>query len=367
LTTSADIESKTTSFLFARAWMQWCGGLGFVIMSLVLFLPRGMVAKDLAVTEDIRDDLLGGTRAFTRKVARVYLAMSLGAFLFLVLAGGGFRDAALYARAAVSTGGFAPRAGSLAGTAGLGFNLVVMLACLAGSFPLILYFRMMHGRRMLREYLVQVIAVIGSGLLVSLVVLWALWAEGPASLEQMLYHAPMLGYSSQTTAGFSTLDAALLPDGAKAALIAGMAVGGGIGSTAGGFKILRLLIFARLVQLLVYRTSIAPHATFCERFAGRRLEADEIRTHLLVIMLFGAVVFVSWISFVAVGFEPVDSLFEVVSATGTVGLSTGVTSAGLPAALKLILCADMLLGRLEFVAVLVCVSPHSWIGRHKDA
>jgi trk system potassium uptake protein len=49
-----------------------------------------------------------------------------------------------------------------------------------------------------------------------------------------------------------------------------------------------------------------------------------------------------------------------------VGLSAGVTSAGMPAVLKLILCADMLLGRLEFIAVLVCLSPHSWIGRRMD-
>jgi trk system potassium uptake protein TrkH len=122
-----------------------------------------------------------------------------------------------------------------------------------------------------------------------------------------------------------------------------------------------------LVQLLVYRASVAPHATVHDRFAGRRLGAEEIQAAMLVILLFGAVVFVSWAAFVAAGFAPLDSLFEVVSATGTVGLSAGLTSTGMPAALKMILCADMLLGRLEFIAFLVCVSPYSWIGRRQES
>lgn len=73
----------------------------------------------------------------------------------------------------------------------------------------------------------------------------------------------MLGDSSQGTAGFSTLGVAPLPAGAKAAPIAGMAVGGGLGSIAGGFKILRLRVFARLVRLPVYQTGSAPHTARC--------------------------------------------------------------------------------------------------------
>jgi trk system potassium uptake protein len=366
LTTLADLGSRTESFLFARAWMQWCGGLGFVVMSLVLFHPLGTAAKDLAVTEDIRDDLVGGAKAFASKIFRVYVALSVLAFLSLLLAGGSFRDAVLYALAAVSTGGFAPRAGSLTGTAGPAFNGVVMLTCLAGSFPLILYFRLSRGRALPRDHSTQAAAIVACGLAIALGVAHTVWSTVPGGGLMTLYHSAMLAFSSQTTAGFSTLDPASLPAGAKAALILGMAVGGGMGSTAGGFKIQRLLIAARLVQLLVYRTSLSHHAAVFDRYAGRRLDEAEIRTGLLVIILFCGVAFVSWTAFLAAGFGPLDSLFEVVSATGTVGLSTGVTSAELPAGLKFILCVDMLLGRLEFIAFLVCLSPHCWIGRRRQ-
>jgi trk system potassium uptake protein TrkH len=66
------------------------------------------------------------------------------------------------------------------------------------------------------------------------------------------------------------------------------------------------------------------------------------------------------------GYGPLDSLFEVVSATGTVGLSVGLTSATLPAPLKRILCVDMLMGRFEIIAWLVMLYPGTRFGRRME-
>ena len=103
------------------------------------------------------------------------------------------------------------------------------------------------------------------------------------------------------------------------------------------------------------------------RLAGRRLEGDEIEKALILLALFVAVVLISWVPFVATGLDPLDALFEVVSASGTVGLSTGVTSLSLPAGLKGVLCLDMLFGRLEVVALLVVLYPPTWFGNRKDS
>jgi trk system potassium uptake protein TrkH len=61
-----------------------------------------------------------------------------------------------------------------------------------------------------------------------------------------------------------------------------------------------------------------------------------------------------------------DALFEVASATGTVGLSVGITGPDLEPALKGVLCVNMLLGRLEVFAVLVALSPRTWVGRRRS-
>ncbi|MEJ2711510.1 MAG: potassium transporter TrkG, partial [Anaerolineales bacterium] len=97
-----------------------------------------------------------------------------------------------------------------------------------------------------------------------------------------------------------------------------------------------------------------------------RLQDEEIRMALLLILLFITVVALSWLPFVAMGYSPIDSLFEVVSATGTVGLSAGLTSSTLPAVLKVILCVDMLMGRLEIIAWLVMLYPGTWFGRRME-
>ena len=80
-------------------------------------------------------------------------------------------------------------------------------------------------------------------------------------------------------------------------------------------------------------------------------------------LLFVVAALVSWLPFLASGHDPMNALFEVVSALGTVGLSTGVSSSHLDPGLKAVLCLDMLFGRLEFIAVLILFSPASWWGK----
>ncbi len=85
----------------------------------------------------------------------------------------------------------------------------------------------------------------------------------------------LLGFSAQTTAGFSSLEVAELDSSSKLLLIGMMGIGGGVGSTAGGIKILRLLIFLRLVQLLIQRSALPPQAVHKPKLAGRILQAEE--------------------------------------------------------------------------------------------
>lgn len=74
----------------------------------------------------------------------------------------------------------------------------------------------------------------------------------------------------------------------------------------------------------------------------------------------------SWLPFVVMGHNPLDSLFEVVSAIGTAGLSAGITDPALHPFLKAVLCVDMLLGRLEIIAWLILVSPGTWFGKRLE-
>jgi trk/ktr system potassium uptake protein len=369
--TTTGLSTKTTlvgapaTFLFARAWMQWYGGLGIVVLSLALVMQPGLVAKRLAATETETDDLVGGTRAHAQRVLKVYGVLTVLGIMGSLSVGVGFFDAVVYTFAAVSTGSFAPHDGSLA-TLGWLAQWWITLLCLAGAIPLTLYYRMLLEKRRVAEDFLQLQALVIASVVVSLAVGASMRLSGGMAWPQVIHHAPLLAFSAQTTSGFSSMPCAQLDAGSKLILIFSMLVGGGTGSTAGGFKLLRLLIAASVLRLILLQACLPKHAVIEPRLAGRRLHDEEIRSALLLILLFVTIVALSWLPFVAMGYSPLDSLFEVVSATGTVGLSVGLTSATLPALLKVILCIDMLVGRLEIIAWLVMLYPGTWFGRRME-
>jgi trk system potassium uptake protein TrkH len=365
LSTKATLVGAPATFLFARAWMQWYGGLGIVVLSLALVMEPGLVAKGLAATETGTDELVGGTRSRAQRVLKVYGVLTALGIIGSLSVGVGFFDAVLYTFAAVSTGGFAPYDGSLA-TLGWPAQGWITLLCLAGAIPLMFYHQMLQEKPRVAVDFLQLQAVVIASVVSSLAVGASMRLSAGMAWPQVLHHAPLLAFSAQTTAGFSSVPCAQLDAGSKLVLIFSMLAGGGLGSTAGGFKLLRLLIAASVFRLILLRTCLPKHAVIEPRLTGRRLQDEEIRAALLLIVLFVVVVALSWLPFVAMGYSPLDSLFEVVSATGTAGLSVGLTRATLPALLKGILCVDMLMGRLEIVAWLVMLYPGTWFGRRME-
>jgi trk system potassium uptake protein TrkH len=183
----------------------------------------------------------------------------------------GVLDAVLYTFAAVSTGGFAPHDGSLA-PYGWPAQVWITLLCLAGAIPLAFYYRMLKGKRRVAVNFRQLQAVVIAALVVSLAVGAAMRLSAGMPWPQVLQHAPLLAFSAQTTAGFSSMPCAQLDAGSKLVLIFSMLVGGGAGSTAGGFKLLRLLIAASVFRLILLRTCLPKHAVIEPRLAGRRLQ-----------------------------------------------------------------------------------------------
>ena len=365
LSTKATLVGAPATFLFARAWMQWYGGLGIVVLALALAIQPGLVAKGLAATETETDDLVGGTRARARRVLKVYGALTALGIIGSLSVGVGFFDAVLYTFAAVSTGGFAPHDSSLAALGWPGQGWITLL-CLAGAIPLTFYHQVLQKKRRVAGDFLQLQGVVIASMVASLAMAACMRLSEGMDWSQVFHHAPLLAFSAQTTAGFSSMPCAQLDGGSKLILIFSMLVGGGLGSTAGGFKVLRLLMAASVFRLILLRTCLPKHAVIEPRLGGRRLQDEEIRAALLLIVLFVVVVALSWLPFVTMGYSPLDSLFEVVSAIGTAGLSVGLTSATLPALLKGILCVDMLMGRLEIIAWLVMLYPGTWFGRRME-
>lgn len=362
LTTVQAFSDKPMTFLFARAWIQWYGGLGIVILSVALLMGHHNAMKRLLGPEG-GQSMITTTRHYARRVLVVYVLLSLvGVIVVWLLLQDGFL-AITHVMTAISTAGYSPLDNSLAGIDNWGARAAIMVLCFCGAVPFVLYYRLFKGnwRGVVFDSEFQLLLLLT--LVVSAALSLILAQQFEFSYREALGHGFLLGTSAQTSTGFSSLNVGELDPLAKGILIIAMFIGGDMGSTAGGIKILRLLILARLIQLIIQRYTLPAHAVIQPRLDNRNLEHDEIHQALVLILLFVMVNVLSWLIFLAYGYPPLDALFEVVSATGTVGLSTGITHPDLEPSLKMVLILDMLLGRLEIIALLIVLYYRTWIGK----
>ncbi len=365
LSTLGTIEDKPVSFLFARGWMQWVGGLGIVVLALALVLQPGLVTLKLGFNSREVEDVVGGTRAHARRILIVYVILTMAIVLALLASGSGMTDSWVHAMAAISTGGFANHDDSLAGVSTLQRG-IVLAGCLAGAVSFHLYYRRQFANwgKVFGDVqfllLLGLIAVVTALLYVSL-------SHNPALSplargEQALWMA----VSAQTTAGFATMPPQEMGPGSLAVLSLAMLIGGGLGSTAGGIKVLRLMIVLRVVQLYMQRLSASRNARIADRFLGTPLTSSDIQGVLAVCMAYAATLLVSWLMFLHHGHDPLRALFEVSSALGTAGLSAGLTGPELDPVLKIVLIVNMTIGRVEALAVFVLLTPNNWLGKRRN-
>ena len=361
LSTLATVEGTSSTFLFERAWLQWCGGLGISVLSVALLMGHHAAARRL--TNPISEaSFITTATTQARQILRVYVILTAVGTLALSVVLGDEFVSLVTMLSTLSTGGFSPYDASIAALPTSGAWIVTAFSFL-GAVPLLLYHQVLArkpGSLVADPELRTLLALV---ITMSIVVGLSLWWNMGLSPADAIKHGTMLGTSAQTTTGFSSTDVAALDPTSKMLLIVSMFIGGGSGSTAGGIKLLRLLIILRLVQYYLRRVAMPPHAVAQPRLSRQVLNRDETDLALLIAALFVIAIGLSWTVFVAFGYAPLDALFEVASAVGTVGLSTGIAASDLEWPLKLVLCVDMLIGRLEALALLVILYPATWIGR----
>lgn len=362
LSTLASVEDKPWSFLFARAWGQWSGGLMIVLLALFLTLERGAVAGRWLAYQLTAEEVMLGARAWMRTMAIVYGAITLVTIAAFLAAGLDPWNALLHGLTSVCGGGFAADDQSIAGIGGRGVQAVAMGGGVFGAISFLIWPQLRKGKW--REVLGAPELRVFAALCVSgaLVLFATMTLLSGVPWREAAWDAPLMSLSSQTTTGFATLDLRPLDPVSKLVMTVQMMLGGDTASTAGGIKIFRLIAMLRLARNAIARTALAPHAVVPTRSG----EADLIRGTATVVTLFVVMLLLCWAIFLGAGLDPIDALFDCASALSICGASVGVAAHGLAWPLKLVLTAVMLVGRLEIVAVLVLLYPRTWIGRRQD-
>ncbi|MBP1929617.1 trk system potassium uptake protein TrkH [Methanolinea mesophila] len=344
-------------FLFTRSWLQWVGGIGIVLLVLSVLVSPGLTARRLFSPAIGDQNLISGAKTTVMILFRIYAGITLAIFALLLIAGMTPFDAICQSFTTVSTGGFSTRPDSIAGFSGAFIPAIITIGCIMGATNFSLYYRVTRERGAFFKS-IQVRWFFGIALIgIVLLLIAMLPAADPATAGSV---AVFQAFSALTTSGFSTTSIALLPDAAKAVLAVLMWIGGGVGSTAGGIKVLRIAVLVSMVYLVFLRYFLPREAVTPFRVGGIQVSEEDIFRIVAYFFLYIVVLVASALIFLFSGFPALDSLFEVSSALGTVGLSTGITGAGLATVLKVTLIADMLLGRIEILPLLIVVMPRTW-------
>lgn len=224
-------------------------------------------------------------------------------------------------------------------------NLVIVTLILVGGIGFIVWDDVMRNKWHFHKYLLHSKIVIATTLILTVVgTILFLFTENEASFAGMSPLEKLLGalFSSVTprTAGFNTVDTAALSNAGKIITIVMMFIGGSPGSTAGGVKT------TSIVVLLFYAGAMVLNREDINLF-GRRLTEDVVKKANAVVIINFSLAIIA--SVIIMALQPLlnfeDVIFEVLSAIGTVGMTTGVTRS-MCAASRIVLIVLMYCGRL---------------------
>ncbi len=364
------IGGQPQSILLWRQFTQWIGGMGIVTIFVALFPMLGIGAArllDAETTGPQKEKLQTRVTHTARTLWVLYLGFTV-LEIALLMTGGAlpFFDSLCITFATMPTGGFLNLQESMGAYVDRPFiTTVVTLFMLAAGTNFALYYhslREKNARAILANpefrFFIAIVAVATLLITVDLV------RADMLSAARALQHAAFQVASIQTATGFATADFDQWPALSRGILLVLMLVGGCAGSTAGGFKVVRLLVIvkyaARHVLVGFNPRVVAPVKLGNDALPESVVQAVAGTTCIYVLTVFGGFLVMS-----GLGLEGISALSAVATTVGNVGPGLGTVGpnqnfAFIPDAGKLVLTGLMLIGRLEFVTVLALLHPMYW-------
>jgi trk system potassium uptake protein TrkH len=363
--TEREFETFTESLFMYRAFSQWLGGVGIIVLFIAVFPQLAIAGRQLFFAElpgPTEERLTPRLRSTAAAVIAVYLTLTFTAIIAYVLAGLPLYDAIAHTFTTVSAAGFSPHTESLGGYGLAAAEWVAIFFMTVAGVSFILSYQALTGNLMplwrdaeLRVYLA---IILGAATLM----FFAL--EGVYDAPERVRHSLFQVISILTTTGYSSVDFAQWPDRAQALLVMLMFVGGSAGSAAGGIKIVRWLIVSKnTVREL--QGALHPRAVMPLRIGSRIVPESVLRSVAAFITIYVAMFATLTVILVWLEADFVTAFSAAIACLGNVG--PGLAGVGpmahydhLHPASRLLLTFAMFVGRLEVITVFVLFTPRFW-------
>ncbi len=367
LTMAVHEPKLPATLLWWRSFIQWVGGVGVIVLTTAVLARPGSGSLTLYESEARSEKIHPSILSTVRSIWWIFLLFTFVSILLLWLAGMSLWGAINHAMTGLATGGFSITDQSIAtyDSALIDFALIPVMTLGSIAFPI--HYLVLRGDIENFYTDLQTRWVFGFFGLGSAVLCVLLYVEGPYEtvfaavrygLFQFVSAASCTGFQTAMTLGRTWSPEALL------VMSGAMVVGAAAGSTVGGIKLIRVLVLSkgtihRISSVFYPDSAIRPF-----RLNGRRLSDDQLSVEFEE----ATIITLLWLFFLALGIavflvvEPapageryalVDVIFEIASAQGNVGITTGITGPDMALLGKLMLIFNMWIGRLEIIPVVV--------------
>lgn len=362
-----NLEQLPKAVLLWRAITHFLGGMGILVLC-VAILPLlgsgGMQIYRAEAAGPSKDRLTPRIANTAKLLWGVYVGLAVALALLLSVMGMTWFDAICHAFATIATGGFSTRTASIAAFNSPAIEWTLTAFMFVAGINFALHWRMLRGetRAWVRdpEWRLYVLIIVVAVVIMALNI--------PRSNQTGL-HAWVRGIgftvvSILTTTGFSTDDYVLWPALSQYVLLTLMFIGGCAGSTAGGIKVIRVLVLFKQVAREM-KLFIQPQAIYHVKI-GRQVVETEIVSMIAAFFIIFILIFAG-ASAAMMSFVPdmKTAVTAVIASLGNVGPGLGLVGPSgnygfVPTGGKLILTLCMLLGRLELYTMLVVLIPSFW-------
>ena len=362
-----NIEAVSKGLLFWRSFIQWLGGMGIIVLS-VAILPflgvGGMQLYKAEVPSPVPDKLKPRIRDTAMILWKVYALISLAEVILLMIGGMDLYDALCHTFTTMPTGGFSTKNTSIAHFDSIYFDTVIIFFMLLAGINFSLHYQFLRGKPLAFWRDPECRFFLGAVLVLTVVVTINVYGSVYETIGRAIRFGAFQVVSIVTTTGYVTADYELWPAMSQLVLLLCMFLGGSAGSTGGGMKCLRVMLYLKYCYKELF-SLIHPHAVKHIKIGGQLVSEDVMRSILGFMGLYIGLFVFSSVLIASMGVDLITSVTSVAATIGNIGPGLGMVGpvdnyAQIPYLGKWVLIWCMLLGRLEIYTVIILLVPEFW-------
>ena len=363
-----DIASHSKGILLWGNITQWIGGMGIIVMSLAILPVLGIGGMQLFRAEvpgPVSDKLTPRIRDTAKILYQTYIFLTLVECLLLWIAGMDFFSAVCHSLSTLSSGGFSPHNASVAHHDSSWIHFIIIVFMLASGVNFALHYQFSRLKfssiwtdTEFKSYLFFTMSVVF--LLVAILFFKGIYIDLFICVRDVLFTTIAL----ITGTGFATVDYEQWPIVCQAILFCLFFTGGCAGSTTGGIKIIRLVIFCKFAYQQINQL-IHPQAILNLKVNRQMVKDNVIKGVLGFFILYALSFMIGTVLMASTGLDLVSASAATATCLGNIGPAFGSIGptdnfADISDFGKWVLAFLMLLGRLELFTVLVLFTPTFW-------